>query len=123
MSRISVTQECQGWLIPILKQHNFSDTSYEKQAVDLVLYRVKELEQKLAEASGVIRFYGDTKNWGKFTDEYSEYDYDGGFDHVADCAHDVIADNDLEYGMGKRKNEIGGKRAREFLAKLEEGKE
>lgn len=42
---LKITKECCDWLDPIMKQHKFSDTSYEQSAVDNVLNKVMMLEK------------------------------------------------------------------------------
>jgi hypothetical protein len=82
---------------------------------------IKELEQKLAEAESklaqaveVVRFYGDSRcSWNILVGEIHQY---------------IIIDNSdvekLPVRIGCGEDVLfGGRRAREFLAKLEEGKE
>lgn len=81
-----------------------------------VCSKIKELEQKLAEAERVrdqaiqvVRFYGDKGNW--VDEETIDHDEIG------------IHDSDWQKNIKTEGYFCGGKRAREFLAKLEEGKE
>ena len=47
LDKLVVTKECCDWILPVIREHKFSDTSYEQEAVDQVLNRVMRLEKAL----------------------------------------------------------------------------
>ena len=74
---------------------------------------ISELKEELKRERSAVDFYANKVHWEKFTEAYSEYDYES---RIL-CAMDCIIEYDVEIFEGKvfaaRDHSVGGKLARQ----------